>query len=92
MKPLRKFFILFLSDTVLLLLFLIYQFTSIFAVEKNYQIQNLTNHNASGSGGIHTGIKFYMSVYTHPLSVFFIVAFVSVYVATFVYAYKHIKK
>jgi hypothetical protein len=88
MRPSFKFLILFASDTILLLLFLIYQFTSIFAVEKNYQIQNLTSQNASGSAGI----KFYIVVYTHPLTVFFIVAFVSVYVATFVYAYKHIKK
>ena len=94
MKPSFKFLILFASDTILLLLFLIYQFTTIFAVEKNYQLQNLTSQNASGSGGIspHVGIKFYIAVYTHPLTVFFIVAFVSVYVATFVYAYRHLKK
>ncbi|MCL5989396.1 MAG: hypothetical protein M1166_03570 [Candidatus Thermoplasmatota archaeon] len=88
MRPSFKFLILFASDTILLLSFLIYQFTSIFAVEKNYQIQNLTSQNASVSGGI----KLYIAVYTHPFTVFFIVAFVSVYVATFVYAYKHIKK
>ena len=92
MRPSFKFLILFASDTILLLSFLIYQFTSIFAVEKNYPIQNLTSQKASGSGGIHISTGFYLVVYTHPLTVFFIVAFVSVYVATFVYAYKHIKK
>ena len=86
MTPRKKFSLLFLSDTAILILMLIYNFTNIFAVEGEYPVQNITSSNGSG------GINFYVTFYTRPFSLFLVIAFVALYVVTFVYAYNYLKK
>jgi len=84
----KKFSLLFISDTAILLFLLVYNFTNIFAVRTNYQVHNLVNQNATGSGGLSD----YITSYTHPFFLYLMVAFIAMYVLTFVYGYYHIKK
>ena len=62
MTPRKKLSLLFVSDTAILILMLIYNFTNIFAVEGEYPVQNITSSNGSG------GINFYVTFYTRPFS------------------------
>ena len=86
MTPRKKFSLLFVSDTVILILLLIYNYTNIFAVEGKYPLQNITNSNGS------FGIQFYVTFYTRPFSMFLVLAFVVLYIVTCGYAYNYIKK
>lgn len=86
MMPRKKFSLLFVSDAVILILLFIYNYTNIFAVEGKYPLQNITSSNGSG------GIQLYVTFYTRPFSLFLFLAFVVLYIVTFVYAYNYIKK